>query len=392
MTGEYLSNLVDVNDIECGKLNLIYAPCGSGKTTFAKGKLAKFAKSNYLCGFPLFLIDTAIGKEQFLQSGYVEENPWTNEPYWVVPGIGKVMTYAGYGKLMECAPKYDYVGFDGLVVCDELQNAIQWSKYPDDTLHQKAIETLAAHITAKESTVVALSATPNLIRKEFSWCLNEVPLYGDPRHFEEKSVQRYCNLKQLLRQLPIGQRGIVYISHISQILKYKAILDQRGFKTGALWSTKNAAHPLDAEQIRIRETVLRSKRIPNDIDVLFINKSCETSITIGDIDDPGSYIDFMIIHSSEPDTQIQVRGRYRNDLSQLYLYDSSAEAEIMIPAEWLGKKLRKGDINQLISELEIRDGKRLLVKAPTFLQMAEDSGYTVISKVVRGIRYKIISE
>lgn len=392
MTGEYLSNLVDVNDIECGKLNLIYAPCGSGKTTFAKGKLAKFAKNNYLCGFSLFLIDTAIGKEQFLQSGYVEENPWTNEPYWVVPGIGKVMTYAGYGKLMECAPKYDYVGFDGLVVCDELQNAIQWSKYPDDTLHQKAIETLAAHITAKESTVVALSATPNLIRKEFSWCLNEVPLYGDPRHFEEKSVQRYCNLKQLLCQIPIGQRGIVYISHISQILKYKAILDQRGFKTGALWSTKNAAHPLDAEQIRIREAILRSKRIPNDIDVLFINKSCETSITIGDIGDPGSYIDFMIIHSSEPDTQTQVRGRYRNDLSQLYLYDSSAEAEIMIPAEWLGKKLRKGDINQLISELEIRDGKRLLVKAPTFLQMAEDSGYTVISKVVRGIRYKIILE
>ena len=130
MTGEYLNNLVDVNDIECGKLNLIYAPCGSGKTTFAKGNLAKFAEEKYLCGFQLFLIDTAIGKDQFLQSGYVEENPWTNEPYWVVPGIGKVMTYAGYGKLMECAPKYDYVGIDGLVVCDELQNAIRWSKYP----------------------------------------------------------------------------------------------------------------------------------------------------------------------------------------------------------------------------------------------------------------------
>lgn len=157
MTGEYLSNLVDVNDIECGKLNLIYAPCGSGKTTFAKERLTKFAEENYLCRFPLFLIDTAIGKEQFLQSGCIEVNPWTNEPYWEVPGIGKVMTYAGYGKLMECAPKYDYVGIDGLVVCDELQNAIQWSKYPDDTLHQKAIETLATHINAKDSTIVAYS-------------------------------------------------------------------------------------------------------------------------------------------------------------------------------------------------------------------------------------------
>ena len=145
MTGEFLSNLVDTSDIETGKLNLIYAPCGSGKTTFAKGKLAKFAEKEYLCHCSLFLIDTAIGKEQFLQSVYLEENYWTGEPYWVVPGIGKVMTYAGYGKLMECAPKYDYAGIDGLVVCDELQNAIQWSKYPDDTLHKKAIETLIEH-------------------------------------------------------------------------------------------------------------------------------------------------------------------------------------------------------------------------------------------------------
>ena len=126
--------------------------------------------------------------------------------------------------------------------------------------------------------------------------------------------------------------------------------------------------------------------------MLFINKSCETSITIGDVDDPTSHIDFMIIHSSDPDTQVQVRGRYRNDLDQLYLYDSSAEGEIMIPAHWLGKKLRKSDINELISELEIRDAKRSLVKTPTFLQMVKKSGYTVTSKVVQGTRYRVISE
>ena len=100
----------------------------------------------------------------------------------------------------------------------------------------------------------------------------------------------------------------------------------------------------------------------------------------------------MIIHSSEPDTQIQVRGRYRNDLSQLYLYDSNSESKVIVPADWLGRKLFKSDINELISELEIRDKKRSLVKAPTFLQMVKDSGYTVTSKVVRGIRYKIISK
>ena len=393
MTGEYLSNLVDVDDIECGKLNLIYAPCGSGKTTFAKKNLVRFAKQNYLCEYPLFLIDTAIGKEQFLQSGYLETNPWTNEPYWEIPGIAKVMTYAGYGKLVECNPKYDYADCMGnLVVCDELQNAITWSKYPDDELHKKALETLSAHIAKEDCTVVALSATPSQIKREFGWCLKEIPLHGKPRHFEEKSIHSYRNLKQLLSQLPLGQRGLIYISHISQICRYKEILTQRGFKVGALWSAQNAAHPLDAEQLRIRDTILRLKKIPDDIDVLFINKSCETSITIGNVDNPRSHIDFMVIHCAEPDTQTQVRGRYRNDLDQLYLYDPGADDDVTIPAKWLGIKLRKSDISALISELEIRDAKRSLVKSPTFLQMVESSGYTVTSKVINGTRYKAISE
>ena len=36
MRGKYLSEIVDIDDFEENKLNLIYAPCGCGKTTFAK--------------------------------------------------------------------------------------------------------------------------------------------------------------------------------------------------------------------------------------------------------------------------------------------------------------------------------------------------------------------
>ena len=78
MKGEYLSNIVDINDIKSNCLNLIYAPCGSGKTTFAKTELINL-NHNLWNSEMLYLIDSAIGKEQLLQSeGCVWDiNYWT---------------------------------------------------------------------------------------------------------------------------------------------------------------------------------------------------------------------------------------------------------------------------------------------------------------------------
>ena len=77
-----------------------------------------------------------------------------------------------------------------------------------------------------------------------------------------------------------------------------------------------------------------------DEDVLLINKSCETSVNIE------SHVDFMIIHSSDSDTQTQARGRYRNDLRQLYLYADWAlyEEKIEIPKDKMNVRLFKDDI------------------------------------------------
>lgn len=67
MKGKYLSEIVNVEDLEIGKLNLIEAPCGCGKTTFAKNKLKDMHKEKQYNVFDelynldmLYLIDTAI--------------------------------------------------------------------------------------------------------------------------------------------------------------------------------------------------------------------------------------------------------------------------------------------------------------------------------------------
>ena len=78
MKGEYLSNIIDLNNFKKNCLNLIEAPCGSGKTTFAIQELKKINPSPWGTNM-LYLIDGTIGKEQLLRTKGVEYgiNEWT---------------------------------------------------------------------------------------------------------------------------------------------------------------------------------------------------------------------------------------------------------------------------------------------------------------------------
>ena len=125
MNGQYLSDIVNTNDFHHERINLIYAPCGSGKTTFAKTKLLKYflysidydefgdavdVESDMYWNQPielvaqyskhkiLYLIDSAMGKEQLLHSKgtLYTVNSWTGQVQWELPGF-HIMTYAGYG-------------------------------------------------------------------------------------------------------------------------------------------------------------------------------------------------------------------------------------------------------------------------------------------------------
>ena len=84
----------------------------------------------------------------------------------------------------------------------------------------------------------------------------------------------------------------------------------------------NPEYPLSEKQVKDREQIINNRELQSNIDVLFVNKACETSISIGDEEHTKNPFDFMIVHSCKKDTQIQVRGRYRNDLPTLYLYES----------------------------------------------------------------------
>lgn len=395
MKGEYLSNIINIDDIKNEGLNLIYAPCGSGKTTFAKEKLKSLNENmDVFREELLYLIDGSVGREQLLRSkgARLDYNYWTGEEEWKLPGI-KVMTYAGYAVLNQKAPEHDIWKKNSVIVCDELHNEIAWSKWQKEgNIHEHALGVVATRINIGGNTVVALSATPNKIREEFGYCLNEIELHGTPRHYENENETYYSNLSLILDKIQPNQRGVIYITRISEILKYKTVLDKKGIKTAALWSISNEEHPLNDEQKKQRQYIIDHREMPQNIDVLFINKSFETSISIGNEESTARPIDFMVVHTSDKDTQIQVRGRYRNDLENLYLYKPEEEDLIDLSNKWLWRELNKKDKDELCAELGFKDKNGRLLKWTTIKKKLEKNGYIIDEKRTNKERFVIIDE
>lgn len=127
---KYLSEAVHAEEIEAGQLNLVEAPVGAGKTTWALNTLAEEVTDKHRM---VYLIDTVNGKEQLLRN----ENTTYYDRGWqeivnngiVYFGEKKVvvMTYAKFGVLTERYPKF---GFDfEMILCDEIHNLIRFNSF-----------------------------------------------------------------------------------------------------------------------------------------------------------------------------------------------------------------------------------------------------------------------
>ena len=126
---KYLSELVNVASLEKGKLNIIKAPTGSGKTYFALQHIPSLA--NDAVHDVVYLIDTINGKEQILQNynAISEYRNWHKEVeaggIWFDPNRNVVViTYAKFGVLLERHPRfYEHFSY---IICDEIHNLLKF--------------------------------------------------------------------------------------------------------------------------------------------------------------------------------------------------------------------------------------------------------------------------
>jgi len=97
---KYLDEVIDINEIQSGRLNLIKAPAGSGKTTFTLNTPPKIFKDKHNM---VYLIDTINGKQQLLTQPNVGEINilWKNLVENSMAYFGEddivVMTYSKFG-------------------------------------------------------------------------------------------------------------------------------------------------------------------------------------------------------------------------------------------------------------------------------------------------------
>ena len=310
----------------------------------------------------------------------------------------RVMTYHHFGEKVSWNGASLFEDID-LIICDEMHSLVTYigieyghnQQYhlfntPNEvTTCRDALEALCTLARSKEHgpLVVALTATPKRLYNKLN-SLNEtyrtLDYTGKVRYDKTLQVHYYANLETTLSSLPSSEKALVYIPRIEMIKEHAAKFIEQGRRVGCLWGLHNAKHAMDDAQLAIREVVLNDERIPDDIDVLFINAAYETSININNAD-----FNTMIVHNSNSDVQTQVRGRLRHDIKSLYLYDKSHQhISQYFPEEYWGIILTSEETAEIANRMNLDNGNGRQMKWPSIADALEKDGMSVQHFKYRG--------
>jgi hypothetical protein len=216
--------------------------------------------------------------------------------------------------------------------------------------------------------------------------LNEQDLEIIKRYEDRRRIAN-LSIDNIVDKLPAG-RGIIYTRHIRDMRKYAERIKKKhsNLNVQMIWSLNNKKDEMTSDQYEIWESVLNDEIVPSDIDILFINASCETCVNIrSEIkgDNTNYKIDYMVINSDDEEVAVQVRGRYRDDLDVCY-YDANMkkgkltadyeyEKYVYVPTHFLNKPLFKDDKEQLCKLINYRRNGTLMM-FPTIKKMLLETG------------------
>ena len=386
---KHLSELVDVSLLKKDRLNMIKAPTGSGKSYFALTHIPNLV--HHALHSVVYLIDTINGKDQILRNynaiseyyGWAKEadegGMWFNDDKHIV-----ILTYAKFGYLSQRYTDF-HANFD-YIVCDEFHSLIAFQGYsPKPNIHSIALMMLKSAVKNDRTTVIALSATPKTIEAEFAEDYNEIQIdQAELIHYDVDQTVPFTDLMYVLSSMDPADTGVCYTTRITYMLEIENTARDIGLRPICIWSVKNADHPMSEEQLAVRESILQDYAIPTGYNLLIINSSSETSLKIK------SPVDYVIVNSTNEDTQIQVRGRVDSDLKYLYL-PAGEDDSIVLPSKFLGVKLFTNEKQKLCEFINCRNKYGRLYKWPTVKDMLLQRGFSIIEKKQNNLHYAIIT-
>jgi len=375
--GLHLSEALDLEcpNYERGRLNLIVAQTGQGKTTAAINTIPKqLGVAPQRC---LILIDTTMGEEEKI--ALEECQMWgekLDKPY--------ILNYQKFGAMVKrgelVAEMFDYI------CCDEIHNLIKyvrideaniWKRNPESSrevicliLSQEsfsyiAIDTLLHWAELKGVWWFGLTATADNLEKwaRLKSYINEIQIQEQLIAYEVFQKYEYSDIHVLLRANPEVKR-LIFVPTIEQGEQFaREIQENTGRKVVCLWS-RRALKPMTNNQLDIVNHLQHNHKYPDDIDDIILTEAYATGWNL--IDDN---VQIVIVHSGNKDIQIQFPGRKRGDWQVQYNYNSQlaanekrlnrkqavradiANTQWIIPDNYLNRKLGKEDKEQLIQEI-----------------------------------------
>ncbi|MDK0599684.1 DEAD/DEAH box helicase family protein [Clostridium perfringens] len=381
---------------------MVISPVGSGKTYFVFNEIIKnYSNLNRI----IYLVDTNNLKEAIIKDKEYFENVMIYEKDVVknfrniLSSENKitVMTYSQFGHLL----KQDENIFDSidLIICDEAHNLIKYSNKFDhlveneeDKVYLNTIKKLKELSTTKD--VIFLTATHKSIKKHFEFKDTGMHVFDYSndiriRRLKEDFSYSFKSIKNMKMHLEAfngfidGEKCLIYTDKINSIKAIKEMVESieikfnnrtvRNLKAVGLWST-NSDKEMDIEQLETRKSILETGLIPEGIDVLIINSAYETGINIKD-----EAIELVVVNSTNPDTQIQARGRVRKNIKAFYVRSLSEKTEVKITLadKWLDKPLTTKDKKELCKELNLVNQNGRALSWTSVKRILEFSGYKV---------------
>ena len=352
---KYLSELLPTDTIvNDNKDAFVVAPCGSGKTEFAKRLMRQYNKCLYLVDTKR--LRTAIQME-------LDKNNIINVD---------VMCYKTFGNKFnrltdmtgEELLKYD------LIIGDEVHNLYKYYKKYDYNLDlYRAIELLMSdHTTIKK---VIMTATPSYIHMFLHLKFNLLDCYTVFDFTDDKDIIRYeelykdyiTNYHQIQNILQINipkynlenKKFLIYTPKIETMKYLENVCKELNMRPICIWSEGNKKQEMTRRQYKFADNLLKTGLYYKDYNVLIINDSTETGVNIRDD------VQYVIIDSDDPVTRTQVRNRVRHDVVLITLKSNGKRSETPNKIElndcWLNKPLTTEDKNKLCKELGLTDAK-----------------------------------
>ena len=324
----------------------------------------------------------AVGREPYVFCDYNTGEIWGEKTETV--GKMPVMTYSGFGtEVRKADSKFNWFDYD-YIICDEMQNLVDYQRFNERSTNlEKAEEALRAITAEGTTTIVALSATPQKIRERFGELCYDVPF--DRTELESLCTSSRIPYKERVEKLILqhkGETGILFTTNVRDMKNFIEYANYNGIRANGFWSTSfktQKDYPHTPEQNQLRKMVLEKETIPENVDLLVINRASETCIKIKE---EKRKVDFMIVNNCNKEIQTQVRGRYHGDLAEFY-YHNIADANLyqigktQIPGDFFGKRLYAEEQSELFRVLNLRKSDGTPYGKDTIWQLLSQCGYQV---------------